>query len=63
MLGQESSVSSTSSKRKGPMAPTRGFGVHPDSEERGQERERLLKTVKEITKVKGDITPMQNFRG
>ena len=52
MLGQESSVPSTgskrqtmpkekyddigsSSKRKGPIVPTGGFGVRPDSGERG----------------------------
>ena len=35
MSGQESLVSSTDSKRKGPMVPIGGFSVRPDSGERG----------------------------
>ena len=63
MSGQESLVSSTNSKRKGPMVLIGGFGVHLDSGERGREREELLKTVKEITKGKGEMTPKQNLKG
>ena len=56
-------MSPSKNKGKGPIAPIRGFGVWPDSEERGQEREELLKTVKEITKGKGEIIPRQDLKG
>ena len=50
-------MSPSKNKGKGPIAPIGGFGVWPDSGERGREREELLKTVKEITKGKGEIIP------
>ena len=62
-LGQESLMSPSKNKGKGPIAPIGGFGVWPDSGERGREREELLKTVKEITKGKGEIIPRQNLKG
>ena len=40
-----------------------GFGVRPDSGERGREREELLKTVKEITKGKGEIILRSDLKG
>ena len=40
-----------------------GFGVQPDSGERGQEREELLKTVKEITKGEGEISLRSDLKG
>ena len=54
LTSQESLISSSENKGKGPIAPRGGFGVWPDSGERGQEREELRRTVKEITKGKGD---------
>ena len=48
-LHQESLMSPFKNKGKGPITLMGGFGVQPDSRERGQEREELLKTVKEIT--------------
>ena len=62
MSGQDNLVSPTSSKRKGPMVLIEGFGVHPDSGERGREWEELIRTVKEI-KGKGEMTSKQNLRG
>ena len=50
-------------KGKGPVKPIGGFGVQPDSGERGQEREELLKTVKEITKGKGEIILRSDLKG
>ena len=58
-LGQESLMSPSKNKGKGPIALIGGFGVWSDSGDRGQEREELLKTVKEITKGKGEIIPRQ----
>ena len=55
-------MSSSKNKGKGPIAPRGGFGVWPDSGERGREREELLKTVKQITKGKGEIVPKQNLK-
>ena len=51
----------SSRKREGPIRPTGGFGVHPDSGERGREREEVLKAIQEITKGNGEMTPMQSF--
>ena len=62
-LGQESLMSPSENKGKCPIALIGGFGVRPDSGERGQEREELLKPVKEITKGKGEIIPRQNLKG
>ena len=62
-LGQESLMSSSKNREKGPIALIGGFGVWPDSGERGQEREELLKTVKEITKGKGEIVSRQDLKG
>ena len=45
------------------MAPRGGFGVRPDSEERDQEREELLRMVKQITKGKGEIGSRQDLKG
>ena len=45
------------------MAPRGGFGVWPDSGERGREREELLRTVKQITKGKGEIVSRQDLKG
>ena len=50
-------MSPSKNKGKGPIALIGGFGVQPDSGERGREREELLNTVKEITKGKGEIIP------
>ena len=61
-ISQESLISSSENKGKGPIAPRGGLGVQPDSGERGQEREELLRTVKEITKEKGEIVPKQNLK-
>ena len=55
-------MSTSKNKGKGPIALIGGFGV-PDSGERGREREELLKTVKEITKGKGEIIPRQDLKG
>ena len=43
--------------------PIGGFSVLPDSEERGREREELRKTVKEITKGKGEISFRSDLKG
>ena len=61
-LSQESLISSPENKGKGPIAPRGGFGAWPDSGESGREREELLRTVKEITKGKGEIVPKQNLK-
>ena len=37
--------------------------MQPDSGERGREREELLRTVKEITKGKGEIVSRQDLKG
>ena len=50
-------------KGKGPIAPRGGFGMQPDSGERGQERKELLRTVKEMTKGKGEIVSRQDLKG
>ena len=52
----------SSKKREGPIRPTGGFGVCPDSGERGREREEALKAIQEIIKGNGEMTPMQSFR-
>ena len=62
-LDQESLMSSFKNKGKGPITPIRGFSVRPDSGERGREREELLKTVKEITKGKGEIILRLDLKG
>ena len=62
-LGQESLMSSSKNRGKGAIASIGGFGVWPDSGERGPEREELLKTVKEITKGKGEIISRQDLKG
>ena len=56
-------MSPSKNKGKGPIALIGDFGVWPDSGERGQERDELLKTVKEITKGKGKIIPRQDLKG
>ena len=55
-------MSLSKNRRKGPIALIGGFGVWPDSGERGLEREELLKTVKEITKGKGEIISRQDLK-
>ena len=62
-LGQESLMYPSKNKGKGPIALIGGFGVWPASGERGQEREELLKTVKEITRGKGEIIPKHDLKG
>ena len=53
-----------SNKQKGSsIKPKGGFGFHPDSGERGQEREEVLKAVQEITKGSGEKVPTHNSRG
>ena len=60
-LSQESLIPSSENKEKGPIAPRGGFSMQPDSGEK--EREELLKTVKEITKGKGEIVSRQDVKG
>ena len=55
-------IPSFENKRKGPIASRGGFGVRPDSGETGREREELLRTVKEITKGKGEIVSKQDLK-
>ena len=55
-------MSPSKNKGKGQIAPIGGFGVQPDSGERGRDREELL-TVKEITKGKWEIIPKQDLEG
>ena len=62
-LGQESLMSPFKNKGRGPIMPIGGFSVQPDSGERGQEREKLFKTVKEITKGKGEIILRLDLKG
>ena len=62
-LGQESVMSPFKNKGKGPITPIGGFSFQPDSGERDQEREELLKTVKEITKGKGKIILRPDLKG
>ena len=50
-------------KEKSPIAPRGGFGMRPDSGERGQERAELLRTVKEITRGKEEIVSRQDLEG
>ena len=42
-------------KEKSPIASRGGFGIRPNSGERGREREELIRTIKKITKGKGEI--------
>ena len=51
-----------SKKKEDSVRPTGGIGVHPDTGERGQEREEALKAIQEITKGNGEMTPVQSFR-
>ena len=62
-LSQERLIPPFDNKEKSPIAPRGGFGMWPDSGERGQEREELLRTVKEITKGKGEIVSRQDVKG
>ena len=62
-LGQESLMSPFKNKGKGPITPIGGFGVRPDSGERGREREELRQTVKEITKRKGEVILRLDLKG
>ena len=62
-LGQESLMSPFKNKGKAPIMTIGGFSVRPDSGERGQEREELLKTVKEITEGKGEIILRLDLKG
>ena len=62
-LSQEGLIPPFENKEKSPIVPRGGFGIRPDSGERGQEREELLKTVKEITKGKGEIVSRQDVKG
>ena len=50
-------------KKEGSIKPKEGLGFWPDSGERGQEREEVLKAVQEITKGSREKVPMQNSRG
>ena len=56
-------MSSSKNRGKGPTATIGGFGVWPDSGKRDREREELLKTVKQITKGKGEIISRQDLKG
>ena len=62
-LNQERLILPFENKEKSLIAPRGGFGMRPDSGERGQEREELLRTVKEITKGKGEIVSRQDVKG
>ena len=62
-LRQERLIPPFDNKEKSPIAPRGGFGMQPDSGERGREREELLRTVKEITKGKGEIVSRQDVKG
>ena len=52
----------SSKKRESSIKPIGGFGICPDSGERGQEREEVLKAVQEITKGNEEVIPIQNSR-
>ena len=60
---QEREISPSDSKEKSPIVPKGGFGIRSDSEERGQEREELIKTVKKITKGKGETVSRPDVKG
>ena len=62
-LSQEALIPPFENKEKSPIAPRGGFGMWLDSGERGREREELLRTVKEITKGKGEIVSGQDMKG
>ena len=62
-LSQEGLIPPFENKEKSPIASRGGFGIRPDSGERGQEREELLRTVKKITKGKGEIVSRQDVKG
>ena len=62
-LSQESLIPPSENKGKAPIAPRGGFGVQLDSGERGRKRKELLRTVKEITKGKGEIVSRQDLKG
>ena len=49
-------------KEKSPIALRGGVGMRPDSGERGREREELLRTIKEITKGKGEVVSRQDVK-
>ena len=51
-----------SKKKESSIKPKGGFGICPDSGERGQEREEVLNVVQEITKGNGEVNPIQNSR-
>ena len=61
-LSQKGLIPPFENKGKSPIAPRGGFGMRLDSGERGQEREELLRTVKEITKGKGEIVSGQDVK-
>ena len=50
-------------KEESSIKPKGGFGFCPDSRERGQEKEEVLKAVQEIAKGSGEKVPIQNSRG
>ena len=60
---QERVIPHFDSKEKSLIVPKGGFGIRPDSEERGREREELIRTVKKITKGKGEIVSRQDVKG
>ena len=62
-LSQERLIHPFDNKEKSPIASRGGFGMWPYSGERGQEREELLRTVKEITNGKGEIVSRQDVKG
>ena len=63
-VSKEEFESIRSNKQKeSSIKPKGGFGFHPDSGERGWEREEVLKTVQKITKGSGEKVAIQNSRG
>ena len=61
-LSQEGLKPLFENKEKSPIASREGFGIRPDSGERGQEREELIRTVKKITKGKGEIVSRKDMK-
>ena len=62
-LSQERLIPPFENKEKSPIALRGGVGMWLDSGERGREREELLRTVKKITKGKGEVVSRQDVKG